>query len=76
MGKMKMATGVCLVLILAVFASGCSRFDPQRTAGEQENKAHDFTLPDQNGEMTTLSSVVQNHRGVLIAFYPKDGSKN
>ncbi len=32
----------------------------------------DFTLPDQNGNMITLSHVLQKHNGAVIAFYPKD----
>ncbi len=37
--------------------------------------APDFTLPDQNGDPVTLTEVLENHRGAVIVFYPKDDTK-
>lgn len=37
--------------------------------------APDFTLPDQNGDPVTLSKVLEDHRGAVIVFYPKDDTK-
>ena len=34
--------------------------------------APDFTLADQDGNPVTLGTVVKAHRGVIVAFYPKD----
>lgn len=34
--------------------------------------APDFTLPDQNGTPITLSEVLADHRGAIVAFYPQD----
>lgn len=38
--------------------------------------AEDFTLPDQNEGPVTLSEVLDGRRGAVIAFYPKDDTKN
>ncbi len=37
--------------------------------------APDFTLPDQNGNPVTLSKVLDDHRGAVVVFYPKDDTK-
>ena len=34
--------------------------------------APDFTLQDQTGTAVTLSAVLEDHRGAIVAFYPKD----
>jgi peroxiredoxin len=38
--------------------------------------AYDFTLPDQNGKLLKLSDVMKEYRGAVLAFYPKDDTKN
>ncbi|WP_054033870.1 redoxin domain-containing protein [Desulfatitalea tepidiphila] len=38
--------------------------------------AEDFTLQDQNDESVTLSGMLEGRRGAVIAFYPKDDTKN
>ncbi len=43
--------------------------------GEPLEIAPDFTLPDQNGNPVTLSKVLEDHRGAVIVFYPKDNTK-
>ncbi len=37
--------------------------------------APDFTLADQNGDPVTLTEVLEDHRGAVIVFYPKDDTK-
>ena len=65
----------CL-LVLCVFVWGCSSLGSPKTDPILKKKAHDFTLPDQNGDMVTLSDLMQGYRGAVIAFYPKDDSRN
>lgn len=37
-------------------------------------KAPDFTLPDQNGTLHTLSEYTQKGKKVILYFYPKDNT--
>ncbi len=37
--------------------------------------APDFTLSDQDGKLITMSEVLKDYRGVVLAFYPKDDTK-
>jgi len=66
---------VLMVLMFSVFMA-CSSMDVKKTSAVQSNAALDFTLPDQNGKMVKLSEVMNDYRGAVIAFYPKDDSKN
>lgn len=66
---------IILAFVLAIFA-GCTAKDVQKTAVEPQAKAHDFTLPDQNGQEVKLSDVLKDYQGVILAFYPKDDSRN
>ena len=36
------------------------------------DKSPDFTLADQNGNSVTVSVLLKEYRGVVLAFYPKD----
>jgi len=36
--------------------------------------AADFSLADQDGKTWTLSETLQDYRGVVLAFYPKDNT--
>ncbi len=63
-------------LILAAILASCSSQSVKNKAGENAGKAYNFTLPDQNGRMTSLSEILQNQKGAVIAFYPKDDSRN
>jgi hypothetical protein len=64
----------CLIA-LSFFIWGCAS-----NGGMASNSAHetalDFSLPDQNGNTVMLSQVLENYNGAVIAFYPKDDSKN
>jgi hypothetical protein len=66
---------IVLVLMFSVLLA-CSSMDVKKISDVQSNAAHDFTLPDQNGKMVKLSEVMKDYRGAVIAFYPKDDSKN
>ncbi|WP_050782976.1 thioredoxin domain-containing protein [Desulfatibacillum aliphaticivorans] len=64
-----------LILLLAVLG-GCSAHKHAKGSQAVGDIAGDFTLPDQNGAAVTLSQVLETHNGAVIAFYPKDDSKN
>ncbi len=66
---------VVLVLMFSVLLA-CSSLDVKKTSDAQGRTGYDFTLPDQNGKMVKLSEVMKDYRGAVIAFYPKDDSKN
>ena len=64
-----------LMLVMFVL-TGCAGYHAGDAPLTAVDLAPDFTLPDQNGEMVSLSTVLDRHRAALIAFYPKDDSKN
>lgn len=64
-----------LMLVMFVL-TGCASYPAGGELQATTDLAPDFTLPDQNGEMVSLGAVLEGHRGALIAFYPKDDSKN
>ena len=65
----------CVVIILFLFTAACASTGGQPAANAPEASAHDFVLPDQDGQMVRLSEVLDAHDGVVIAFYPKDDSR-
>jgi peroxiredoxin len=66
-----------IVMVVMVAAlSACASTDVQKTSNAQKLTAQDFTLPDSNGKLVKLSDVLKDYRGAVIAFYPKDDSKN
>ena len=66
-----------IVMVVMVAAlSACASTDIQKTSNAQNSTAHDFTLPDSNGKPVKLSDVLKDYRGAVIAFYPKDDSRN
>jgi cytochrome oxidase Cu insertion factor (SCO1/SenC/PrrC family) len=66
------------VLLLAVllFLASCSSGSVKEGGESRVSNAPDFTLPDQDGKSTTLKGLLQNNKGAVLAFYPKDDSKN
>lgn len=67
------------LMALAFFIMGCAASNTPDTRSAMKTDhgtAPDFTLPDQNGEMVTLSTVLEKYNGAVLAFYPKDDSKN
>ena len=69
-------TKIILIVVILSVLSACASMDVQKTSNAQNSVAHDFTLPDQNGKLVKLSDVLKDYRGAVIAFYPKDDSKN
>ena len=69
-------TKLVMIFALCAAVSACASVDVKKTAEPSGQAAYDFTLPDQNGKSVTLSSVLKDFRGALIAFYPKDDSRN
>lgn len=65
-----------LMVVMVAALSACASIDVQKKSNAQDSTAHDFTLPDQNGKSVKLSDVLKDYRGAVIAFYPKDDSKN
>jgi cytochrome oxidase Cu insertion factor (SCO1/SenC/PrrC family) len=67
---------IMVVAFVLAMLSGCASMDVQKTSVDPGSKAPDFTLPDQNGKEVKLGDVLKDYRGVVLAFYPKDDSKN
>ncbi len=65
-----------LLLISLSFVWSCSSSGVKTQPHNVGDRGYDFTLPDQDGNMVTLSRVLENHDGAVIAFYPKDDSRN
>lgn len=63
-----------LILVVFVFSAllACASAEVKQSPSTANNTAPDFTLPDQNRKSWTLSEVLKNYRGVVLAFYPKD----
>jgi hypothetical protein len=72
---MRITKLIFLVLMFSVL-SACSSFDVKKTSHMPGETAYDFTLPDQNGKLLKLSDVMKEYRGAVLAFYPKDDTKN
>lgn len=58
------------ILLLTFFA--CAGADVKTTTPSASQTAYDFTLPDQDGKMWTLSETLKDYKAVVLAFYPKD----
>ncbi len=64
------------LLVFCLFLCGCFSMGSQPVSKESEGRAPDFTLPDQDGNPVILSETAKSHRGVVVAFYPKDDTRN
>lgn len=62
-------------ILMAIVLGACSSGNVKKTSSVPENTAYDFELPDQNGKVIKLSSILKKYRGAVIAFYPKDDTK-
>ena len=58
------------MVLLAMCASAGAEVKTDVASPDQ--KAVDFTLPDQDGKMWTLSETLKDYKAVVLAFYPKD----
>lgn len=65
-----------IVMVVMAALSACASTDVQKTSNAQNSTAHDFTLSDSNGKPVKLSDVLKDYRTAVIAFYPKDDSRN
>ncbi len=64
-----------VILILALAA--CAGADIKNTSSDSApgRTAPDFALPDQDGKLWKLSDALKEHRAVVLAFYPKDDTR-
>jgi hypothetical protein len=62
-----------VILILALAA--CAGADIKNTSSAPGRTAPDFALPDQDGKLWKLSDALKEHRAVVLAFYPKDDTR-
>jgi cytochrome oxidase Cu insertion factor (SCO1/SenC/PrrC family) len=60
---------IALVLLAMCASAGA---EIKSTPTETDQVAFDFTLPDQNGKLWTLSETLKDYQAVVLAFYPKD----
>ena len=72
---MQQAKLLLLILILFVLWA-CASTDVKKISSAQGQTASDFTLSDQDGKLWKLSDVLKDYRGVVLAFYPKDDTKD
>ena len=71
MTKKKIAMCICILALV----SACASQGVNRQSMNTGSPAHDCTLPDQDGTMVRLSEVLQEYKGAVVAFYPKDDSR-
>jgi peroxiredoxin Q/BCP len=71
---MKKST-IALCMFGLVLITACATQTTNRQTGDAGAQAPDFTLPDQNGTPVSLSGMLKEYRGVVLAFYPKDDSR-
>lgn len=64
------------VLLIGSMLWGCVSMDTPKGGSASGNTAPDFTLPDQDGNNIALSDAVKSGEGVILAFYPKDDTRN
>lgn len=65
-----------LISILWLLLAACATAPKDTTSAAQPETVPDFALPDQNGRTVRLSEVLENQNGAVIAFYPKDDTRN
>lgn len=62
---------IAIVLLMICVSAGVAG---DNTATQTDQAAIDFTLPDQNGKLWTLSDTLKDYKAVVLAFYPKDNT--
>jgi hypothetical protein len=70
------ALKLLFILFMVLLLGSCASGDVKKTSSVPDTAAYDFTLPDQNGKLFKLSDVLKHYRGAVLAFYPKDDTKN
>jgi hypothetical protein len=73
--KMTRTKMIWMIVILSM-CFACAGTEAQKRSSNPGEKAYDFSLSDQNGKIIKLSEVLKDYRGAVIAFYPKDNTKN
>jgi len=68
-------TNLIFITLIFFVLSACAGTDVKNTASIPGQTAHDFPLTDQDGKLWKLSDVLKDHRAVVLAFYPKDDTK-
>ena len=68
-------TKIIAIALLLFVLSACAGTDVKNTSDAPGRTAADFTLPDQDGKLWTLSDTLKDYRAVVLAFYPKDDTK-
>jgi len=71
---MRITRMICVVFMFSIILA-CASMDVKQAPSVSGTAAPDLTLPDQDGKLITLSEVLKNYRGVVLAFYPKDDTK-
>jgi len=69
---MRIAKIILIVFVFIALLACASAEVKQSPSMTGAITAQNFTLPDQDGKSWTLGEVLNNHRGVVLAFYPKD----
>ncbi|NLN38543.1 MAG: redoxin domain-containing protein [Smithella sp.] len=64
---------IIILMLTLVALSACGGRDV-KTDTIPAGPAADFSLTDQDGKIWTLTETLKNHRGVVLAFYPKDNT--
>ena len=60
------------VLIFLFVVCATAGAEVKTDVASPDQTAVDFTLPDQDGKMWTLSETLKDYKAVVLAFYPKD----
>lgn len=68
-------TKLIFIALALLSLCACAQTEIKNTSSAPGQTAYDFTLPDQNGKLWKLSDAVKDHRAVVLAFYPKDDTK-
>jgi hypothetical protein len=68
---MKIKKQIYVLIFLFVACAGAGA-EVKTDVVSPVQKAVDFTLPDQDGKMWTLSETLKDYKAVVLAFYPKD----
>ena len=61
-----------LLIIVMILLAACAGADVKTAPVQSGQPAVDFTLPDQDGKLWTLSATLRDYHAVVLAFYPKD----
>ncbi|MFO7569848.1 MAG: hypothetical protein R6W75_08615 [Smithellaceae bacterium] len=72
---MKQISLLFVAMLLLAFCA-CAGAEVKTAPAQTDQTAIDFTLPDQDGKLWTLSETLKEYNAVVLAFYPKDDTKD